>query len=60
MAMFAETPPMDAIVSRAHFADLDAIGARLSCNLLAEAGEIPIWAAGLATNPARMAIRNYA
>jgi hypothetical protein len=30
MAMFAETPPMDAIVSRAHFADLDAIGARLS------------------------------
>jgi hypothetical protein len=51
---------MDAIVSRAHFADLDAIGARLSCNLLAEAGEIPTWAAGLATNPARIAIRNYA
>jgi stearoyl-CoA desaturase (Delta-9 desaturase) len=30
MAMFAETPSMDAIVSRAHMAILDAIGARLS------------------------------
>jgi len=30
MAMFAETPSMDAIVSRAHTVILDAIGARLS------------------------------
>jgi hypothetical protein len=28
--MFAETPSMDAIVSRAHIAILEAIGARLS------------------------------
>jgi stearoyl-CoA desaturase (Delta-9 desaturase) len=39
MAMFAETPSMDAIVSRAHMAILDAIGARLS-------------AVALQTNPA--------
>jgi hypothetical protein len=30
IAMFAETPSMDAIVSRAHIAILEAIGARLS------------------------------
>ena len=34
IAMFAETPSMDAIVSRAHIAILEAIGARLSAVVL--------------------------
>jgi hypothetical protein len=36
LAMFADTPPMDVIASRAHAAILDAIGARLSAMAAAQ------------------------